>query len=76
MERMAREQYGLEINAGPFGVDSRPALIGAKFAEAQGIGGAYHDAIFRAYWQEAKNIEDREVLREVATAVGLESDQF
>jgi predicted DsbA family dithiol-disulfide isomerase len=76
MVRMARERYGLEINSGPFGIDSRPALIGAKFAEAQGAGEAYHDAVFRAYWQDAKNIEDLGVLAEVATAVGLDRDQF
>ena len=76
MEAMARERYGLEINAGPFGIDSRPALVGAKFAEAQGVGEAFHDAVFRAYWQEAKNIEDREVLAELATAVGMNRDQF
>ncbi len=73
---MARERYGLEINSGPFGINSRPALVGAKFAEAQGVGDAYHDAVFRAYWQEEKNIEDLDVLAEVATAVGLARDQF
>ena len=73
---MARERYGLEINSGPFGINSRPALVGAKFAEAQGVGDAYHDAVFRAYWQEAKNIGDLDVLAEVATAVGLARDQF
>jgi predicted DsbA family dithiol-disulfide isomerase len=76
MVTMARERYGLEINSGPFGIDSRPALVGAKFAEAQGVGDAYHDAIFRAYWQDAKNIEDLDVLAEVATAVGLDREQF
>lgn len=73
---MARERYGLEINSGPFGINSRPALVGAKFAEAQGVGDVYHDAVFRAYWQEAKNIEDLDVLADVATAVGLDHDQF
>src|SRR5699024_4836834 len=29
---MAREQYGLALNAGPFGIDSRPALIGEQYA--------------------------------------------
>ncbi len=76
MEQMARERYGLEINTGPFGIDSRPALVGAKFAEAQGVGEAFHDAVFRAYWQDAQNIEDLDVLAELATAVGLDRDQF
>ncbi len=76
MEAMARERYGLEMNPGPFGINSRPALVGAKFAEAQGAGDSYHDAMFRAYWQHAKNIEDLDVLAEVATAVGLNRDEF
>ena len=76
MEAMARERYGLEINPGPFGINSRPALVGAHFAEAQGVGEAYHDAVFRAYWQDAQNIEDVDVLAELATAVGLNRDEF
>lgn len=76
MEAMARDRYGLEINAGPFGINSRPALIGAKFAEAQGQGEAYHDAVFRAYWQGARDIADLDVLTDVATAVNLDADDF
>lgn len=76
LEAMARERYGLDLNVGPFGINSRPALVGAKFAEAQGVGEAYHDAVFRAYWQDAKNIEDLEVLAELATAVHLNRDEF
>lgn len=73
---VARESYGLELNQGPFGIDSRPALIGAKFAEHQGVGPAYHDAVMRAYWVEAKSIEEREVLAEIAVAIGLDRDAF
>lgn len=76
MEQMAKERYGLEINPGPFGVDSRPALVGAKFAEAHGVGELYHDAIFRAYWQQAKNIEERDVLADTAVSLGLEREVF
>jgi predicted DsbA family dithiol-disulfide isomerase len=73
---MAREHYGVAVNEGPFGVDSRPALIGAKYAEAQGVGDAYHDAVFRAYWQQAKSIEDVAVLAEIAEQVGLDKAEF
>lgn len=76
LEAMARQRYGLELNVGPFGINSRPALVGAKFAEAHGLGEAYHDAVFRAYWQEAQNIEAVEVLAGLATAVGLNRDEF
>ena len=74
--RIAREQYGLELNRGPMGISSRAALIGAKFAEDQGKGPQYQEAIFRAYWQRANNIGDEEVLVGIAQATGLERDAF
>jgi predicted DsbA family dithiol-disulfide isomerase len=58
------------------GISSHAALIGAKFAEAQGKGPAYHDAMLRAYWQRAHNIGDEEVLAEIARSIGLEPDGF
>jgi len=72
----AKEQYGEEIDPGPFGLDTRPALIGAKFAEAQGKGPAYHTAVMDAYWRKARNIEDRVVLTELAVGIGLDADSF
>jgi predicted DsbA family dithiol-disulfide isomerase len=73
---MAREQYGLELNQGPLGIDSRPALIGAKYAEAAGVGEAYHRAVFRAYWQQAADIGDLETLAALAAGVGLDGEAF
>lgn len=73
---VAKEQYGLEMNPGPFGFDSRPALAGAKYAEAQGVGPAYHAAIMQAYWQEAQAIDDVDVLSNIAGSVGLEKEAF
>ena len=67
----ARQRYGREINQGPFGIDSRPALIGAKYAASQGLGNAYHEAVMNAYWQQARDIGDRDVLAEIAEALGL-----
>ena len=73
---MAREQYGLELNAGPFGIDSRPALIGEQYAVTQGRGDAYHDAVADAYWLRAQSIDKREVLADIAESVGLERSAF
>jgi predicted DsbA family dithiol-disulfide isomerase len=73
---MAREQYGLELKQGPFGIDSRPSLIGAKYAEALGQGPAYHRAMFHAYWLDGRSIEDLATLRELAAQVGLDADAF
>ncbi len=74
--QMAKAHYGIDIESGPFGINSRPALIGAKVAESQGKGDAYHDAVFRAYWQVAKNIENETVLHEIAVNIGLDGDEF
>lgn len=76
MEAMALERYGITMKAGPFGIDSHPALIGAKYAEEQGVGEAYHDAMFRAYWQDARSIDQRDVLIDVAASVGLDAVGF
>jgi predicted DsbA family dithiol-disulfide isomerase len=73
---IAREHYGLELQQGPFGIDSRPALIGAKYAESQGAGSAYHWAVFRAYWQEAQDISDLSVLARIAEQAGLDPQAF
>lgn len=72
----AQEQYGLTLHQGPFGIDSRPALIGAKYAEQMGVGPAYHKAVMHAYWEEAKNIEEIEELADLAVGLGLNRMAF
>jgi predicted DsbA family dithiol-disulfide isomerase len=76
LHHIARENYGVEMNPGPFGIDSRPALIGAKYAEANGHGSAYHDRIMRAYWDEAKDIGNQAVLAALAEEVGIDREEF
>ncbi len=76
MEAMALERYGIKMSHGPIGIDSRPALIGAKYAEEQGVGKAYHDVMFRAYWQDARGIDQLDVMLDVAKSVGLEAEAF
>jgi predicted DsbA family dithiol-disulfide isomerase len=76
LEKRAREQYGLVINAGPFGINSRPALVADKYAESQGKGEAFHKAVMDAYWQQARSIDDKDVLKEIAENVGLNTENF
>ena len=73
---IAKQQYGLEMDAGPFGIDSRPLLIGAKYAESVGHGPAYHARLMRAYWQEAQAVDDRAVLVNLAEEIGLDREGF
>ncbi len=74
--QIAREHYGLELNPGPYGISSRDALIGAKYAEAQGKGPSYHAAVWRAYWQRANDIGDRVILGMIAQSIGLDEAAF
>lgn len=76
MVAVAREYYGIEIFAGPTGIESRKALIGAKYAEAQGKGPEYHDAVYRAYWQEGHSIDDVDVLVDIAQKQGMDAAAF
>jgi predicted DsbA family dithiol-disulfide isomerase len=75
-QERVREQYGLEINSGPIGINSRPALVAEKYAESQGKGAAFHRAVMQAYWQQARSIDKQEVLKEIASSVDLNTDDF
>lgn len=50
--------------------------MGAKYAEAQGAGPAYHEAVFGAYWQQASDIGDPAVLAALAEGVGLAREPY
>lgn len=68
-----KDELGVDIVFGPFGVNSRPALVLGKFAEAQGVADAFHIATLEAYWQRGEDISDREVLGRLAAGAGLDA---
>jgi predicted DsbA family dithiol-disulfide isomerase len=76
LHQMARTQYGVELNGGELGIDSRAAHIGMKYAETQGKGHEYHKRVFEAHWLEAANIGNLDVLAGLAEEVGLEREAF
>jgi predicted DsbA family dithiol-disulfide isomerase len=78
VQQMARERFGLELKRQeePASRPTRLAHIGAKVAHAQGQGGAYHRAVFRAHWQELRDISEGEVLAAIAGEVGLDPAAF
>jgi predicted DsbA family dithiol-disulfide isomerase len=71
-----RENFGVEIKFGPWGINSRPALIGHKVALEHGRGDEYHDATLEAYWLEGLSLEDRDVLEGIAEKVALDVPTF
>lgn len=76
VERVAREEYGLELKPGRLGVDTRLAHIGAKVARDLGRGDAYRAKVFETHWIVQKDISDPAVLTEIATEIGLDAEAF
>ena len=72
--RARMEAEGLPYGARTMTYNSRLAQELGAWADTQPGGEAIHDALFRAYFVDAKNIGDPEVLVEIAAAVGLPAD--
>jgi len=69
-ERMDAE--GLPYGERTMTYNSRLAQELGKWADTQpGGGDAFHDAMFRAYFVDARDISDRDVLLEIAGGLGL-----
>ena len=64
---------GLEYAKRTHTYNSRLAQELGKWAETQPGGAAIHDALYRAYFVEGRNIGDADVLVEIAAAVGLDA---
>ena len=71
--RMAAE--GLPYGERSMTYNSRLAQELGKWAETQPGGEAIHDALFRAYFVDARNIGDAQVLLEIAQSVGLPREE-
>ncbi len=80
-EAMYQRMKGLMDAEGlPYGrrthtYNSRLAQELGKWADTQPGGEALHDALYRAYFVEARNIGDPEILVEIAQSVGLPADE-
>ena len=56
--------------------NSRLALLGGEFARGAGKLGEYHEAVFIAYFQQAKDIGHIDVLLDIAAEIDLDLDSF
>lgn len=66
------EHHGLVYDPPPVSPRSLDALRLTEHARAQGRHGAFHDRLMDAYWAEAANLGDHDVLRALALEVGVE----
>jgi predicted DsbA family dithiol-disulfide isomerase len=76
VKQLARTQYGLELHPGPIGITSLTAHIAVKYAEAHAKGDDFHSAVMKAFWQEARSIDDKEVLKSIASQIGLNGEDL
>lgn len=68
------DQEGLAYGRRTHTYNSRLAQELGKWADTQPAGEAFHDAIYKAYFVEARNIGDPKILVAAAQAVGLAGD--
>jgi len=69
--KKAADELGLPLGERKKTYNSRLAQELAKWAEAKGKGDGFHDAVFRNYFVEGKNIAKIEVLAGLAKTLGL-----
>lgn len=72
---MARS-LGMTLRLPPVQPRSRKALEAAEFAREKGAYDRMHTALFRAFFEEGRDIGDVEVLLEVGESVGLDTDEL
>ena len=75
--REAAKAAGLEnMRRAPFVPNSRPALEAAALAKDKGRFDEYHRAVFKAFWEESKDIGQATVLQGILEACGLDWDEY
>jgi predicted DsbA family dithiol-disulfide isomerase len=73
--RPAFEAYALTYNPPPTIPNTQLALRVTELARDRGLHEAVHDRLMDAYWAEARDIGDVDVLRELAAEAGLDDIQ-
>jgi len=74
--REAAEAAGLPLNRPALLPNTRLAHEIGRFAESKGLDDAYHQAMLRAYFAQARNIGDTQVLADIGAAVGMVRDEI
>jgi predicted DsbA family dithiol-disulfide isomerase len=65
---------GMTLRLPPVQPRSRRALEAAEYAREEGRFDAMHDALFRAFFQDGRDLEDAETLLEVCEEAGLDRE--
>jgi predicted DsbA family dithiol-disulfide isomerase len=74
--RNVASETGIAVEPPPRWLHSDKALQGSEFARDVGAFSAYHDAVFRAAFEERADIGDLNLLSAIAAAAGLDRARF
>lgn len=74
--REATQAAGLPLDRPALVPNTRQAHEVGFLAEAKGLDDAYHQAVFRAYFANARDIGDGEVLAEIGEEVGMARNEI
>ena len=70
------ESLGMKLRLPPVQPRSRKALEAAEFARERGLYDEMHTALFKAFFEDGRDIGDVEVILDVAAPVGLDLDEL
>lgn len=73
--KKAAEEAGLPFGYRTMTYNSRSAQEMGKWAESEGLGDAFHNAVFRAYFVDGKNIGKIPILTDLAAQVELSESE-
>ena len=74
--RNVASETGVAVEPPARWLDSDKALQGSELAREAGVFAAYHDAVFRAAFEERADLGDLDVLSAIAARAGLEPARF
>ena len=74
--REVTEAAGLPLNRPALVPNTRQAHEVGMLAEANGLDDVYHQTTLRAYFAQARNIGDAEVLADIGEEVGMDRDEI
>jgi predicted DsbA family dithiol-disulfide isomerase len=73
---MVAAETGIAVAMPPAWLDSTDALLGSEVARSCGVFRNYNDAMFRAAFEQRRNIGDRAEVEDVAARAGLDLEWF
>jgi predicted DsbA family dithiol-disulfide isomerase len=68
-----KRDYGIELNEGPFGINTHKLHELKKFADSRGKGNEFHDAALDAYWMSGLDVSDPVIQQDILKQAGIET---